>query len=522
MTGPLDNRKKLVLSLAVLALAGAAAYFQQEIRWTWRESFERARPAAEAPPPRLSCKGCNLILVSLDSLRADRMGFLGSPLGLTPNLDRIAGQSLVFENAFTNAFYTTPSLMTVFTSMYPPSHGVEGADVKMRRLSKKEGPGSALGAGFKTAAEIFRAEKYKTVWMAPLNYKLMDVKDGFRRGFDAAYPSPFVHGLHFPPDAPTKLNGALVRKTFPGTAGRSFFFLHSNITQMPYLQSADFDDRLELPYRPTRILEGITGITRHSPATLFANYDEKTFNNRKAIEACRRFDDMSECFDNYVSMDQLLLRLGQWQLRRAKRTVKHMRGGKEMKTYVGAYDHGVGELDAQIGELWDYLEKSGRLKDSVVIFFADHGEELFEHGEGDHSSFHEHTARVPWLIYVPGATPARDSRLVSLVDLLPTALEILGVPSPSQTQGASVFAGQPRDYVFGASLGIRYVRDREWKLISNEKGPQALFNLRYDPEESENLIGVRALRTYREKLSAVLDSKLKASDSVEGQPAEEN
>ncbi|MGO8056228.1 sulfatase-like hydrolase/transferase, partial [Rhizobium leguminosarum] len=79
------------------------------------------------------CSGCNLLLISLDTLRGDRLGFLGSQDGLTPNFDTIAAESVVFANAFTNAFYTTPSHMTVFTSLYPGTHQVQGEDIRLMR-----------------------------------------------------------------------------------------------------------------------------------------------------------------------------------------------------------------------------------------------------------------------------------------------------------------------------------------------------------------------------------------------------
>lgn len=423
------------------------------------------------------------------------MGFLGSKRGLTQNLDRIASESLNFKDAYTNAFFTTPSHMTVFTSLYPTTHRVESSGIKVPRLEKSEGPAIPLRADFLTMAELLKSENYQTVWAAPLNFKFFSFEDGFGRGFQKFMTSPFTRGLHFPINQPWDLDLKKLQEATRTEAGKPLFlFLHSYITHLPYVLGPETEDNFAVPYLPSRLLGGAKMIMDRNPQTVFPKYEQKHFNLSKAIHDCLDFENMQPCFDNHVPKENFIHRIGQWQLRVASnvyRRKEDLRFYDEMRRYEEAYDYGVAKMDEQVGRLWGFLEQEGLLQNSVVVIISDHGEEIFDHGQGNHSSFYEHTARVPWLIYVPKSGGKEYTGLVSLVDVLPTVFEILGLKSPDQTQGVSVFSHLNQDYVFGASLGVSYVRGNEWKLIHGDHGQIELYHLGTDPFEKRNLIELR-------------------------------
>ena len=158
--------------------------------------------------------------------------------------------------------------------------------------------------------------------------------------------------------------------------------------------------------------------------------------------------------------------------------------------------------------MWDYLARNDLLKNTMVIILSDHGEELFDHGEGNHSSFHEHTARVPWLIALPDGIGQDVDQMMSLVDVLPTAFEILGWPVPEQAQGHSAFQTGGQNFVFGSSLGITYISDQEWKLVRGEQGQLELYNLRLDPREKNNVAALRLpkIKNVLARLSGQMDN----------------
>ena len=105
----------------------------------------------------------------------------------------------------------------------------------------------------------------------------------------------------------------------------------------------------------------------------------------------------------------------------------------------GAYDAEIAYADAQVGRLLDALRADGRLDDTLVVVVADHGEMLGEHGEQTHGFFiYEAATRIPLIVSGPGVPAAVVADQVRIVDVMPTALSLLGVPVPNEVQGANL------------------------------------------------------------------------------------
>src|SRR5262249_52824637 len=150
------------------------------------------------------------------------------------------------------------------------------------------------------------------------------------------------------------------------------------------------------------------------------------------------------------------------------------------------------------------LERRGLLAQSLVVVAADHGESFGEHGETGHGlQLYEDVVRVPLIIQAPGLRPQRMSALASLVDVMPTVLELVGSPVPN-TDGASLvpaLAGRHGrtdrpvyfESMYPARMGrspLRAVRDDRFKLIDAPR-PE-LYDLVRDPRETRNLASERA------------------------------
>ena len=169
-----------------------------------------------------------------------------------------------------------------------------------------------------------------------------------------------------------------------------------------------------------------------------------------------------------------------------------------------AHDPYVGEIayaDFHIGRLLDTLERQGRLDGTLVIVAGDHGESLGEHGERDHGIFvYESVLRVPLIIRAPAIEPRRVESVVRLVDVLPTALDLLGLPVP-KTDGASltgVMNGKRQDLdayaesIYPRRFGwspVRSLREGRFKLIDAPR-PE-LYDLDRDPFEQHNIYSER-------------------------------
>src|SRR5258708_38663616 len=108
-----------------------------------------AAMASAAPGPAVSSRRPNIVLITLDTTRADRMGFLGSKLGLTPNLDALARQAVVFSRAYAQVPLTTPSHATIFTGTYPQFNHVNYM-------------GDALNKSLPNLPDILHKNRYRT------------------------------------------------------------------------------------------------------------------------------------------------------------------------------------------------------------------------------------------------------------------------------------------------------------------------------------------------------------------------
>ncbi|MGE0528298.1 MAG: sulfatase [Bdellovibrionales bacterium] len=434
----------LLVTTLSIGLVGLAIRFQPEIRWTWRYLRSAPLPHSPLPSPPPACDGCSLILIALDTLRADTLIHM-------PRLRAIAAESMLFTHAYTPAFYTTPSHMSVFTSLYPDQHRVMGAGIKIPRNPRTPYKAYRLSAKIKTLAEILRDRGYRTAWYGPMRLKHLDFELGFARGFEHIRPSPFTRPLW---------NGEIAPRFqadhIPPPQAREFLFIHSYITHLPYV----LPDAKEGPFARDE---------------LWARLQER---RRQAHE-------------RDADSDSILHALGQDQLRQFSK----MPGHSAQEPLRRAYVHSVSVLDSQIGELWAKLKDQGRLQNTVVAFFADHGEELLEHGQGSHSSFYEHTSHVPLIIYHPRLRRGLTyDNLISLIDLMPTLLALLGVPVPPQARGLNVFT-RSRAYVFGSTLGNEFISDGAWKLLRTHAGRERLFYLPLDPLEKHNLRPYQTLWT---------------------------
>jgi arylsulfatase len=190
------------------------------------------------------------------------------------------------------------------------------------------------------------------------------------------------------------------------------------------------------------------------------------------------------------------------------------------RSYYGA----ITQVDHEIGLILDTLEASGKASNTIVVFSADHGQQLMEHGVIDKNCFFEHSVRVPLMMRAPGRVkPGNYNQLIETIDLLPTLFDFIGLPEPVEVQGRS-FAPliadmgrpyTPHDAVFSENIipevitggkkdlpfekgrgvdGIRHpdakmVRTDRWKYNYYPDGYSELYDLQSDPGENTNLTG---------------------------------
>ena len=213
------------------------------------------------------------------------------------------------------------------------------------------------------------------------------------------------------------------------------------------------------------------------------------------------------------------------------------RSDKVMKDVIRHYYGDVSCLDEQLGTLVQQLKSNGLYENTIIIYFADNGYFLGNHGLGNKVTMHEESVRVPMFIHSPllKVKHARSDALVSSVDVYPTILDLAGVALPSHLMGKSL---RPvlelpettvHDHVISEcvgppdkrlGVGHRMVRTDHLKYILTGSDEEAFFDLRTDPYEMHNLVGDPAVKGEVERHKQLLNDWKASTGEKRLTPAE--
>jgi arylsulfatase A-like enzyme len=423
---------------------------RRALRWAAAGIANVAAFAGCSPSPARP----NVILISLDTLRADAVGRYGDRRDTSPNLDAFLGQSLVFTRAYAPEPHTLTSHMSLFTSLHPISHGVEG----------KLSGGMALAPHIPTLTGELAKAGYTTA--AFVNGGFLHPRFGLKREFDHYdYFSDIERG---PAPGETRLG-----RTAAETNEVVFAWLDAHADEPFFLFVHYFDphsDWTARPYdSPAEYREEFAG-----PTAARSDWESTGAGGSTFLESANR------------------------QRRQLSDALR-----EELRAL---YHAGVRYTDDRFGELVAGLRDRGIFDDALVVLLADHGEEFQEHGRLLHTQLYEECVRIPMGLRLPGGVAAGNAErheLVGIVDVMPTILDRLGLPEPAGLQGHSLLplanAGaetndatwQDRALFFVSGASGRFALRREdWKFYSDlDGGTLELYDLASDPDERQNLAG---------------------------------
>ncbi len=400
---------KLVLSvLASLLVVAVGVYL---FILPKRPSFSRLKKNREF----------NYILVTVDTLRADRIHCYGFPHVKTPTMDLFASKGVLFEQCIAQTPLTLPSHTSLMTGTVPLFHGV------------RDNGGFLVPQQLITLAEVFKERNYQT--SAFVAAYVLDSKWGLNQGFD-------------------------------------FYFDQFDLSKYKSISLGNVQRRGD-----EVIDETLRWLDEHRQEHFFTwvhLYDPHT-----PYEPPPPF---SEQYPN--------------------------------RPYLGE----IAYTDSQLGRLWSYLEQNNLRENTILVFAADHGESLGEHGESTHGFFiYQEGIHVP-LIFV---TPFKDlhgirrSNVVSLIDIMPTILEMEGQAIPPQVQGKSLLPLFLNERTNGENFAyaetyyprlhygwsdLKSIQERRFKLII---APELeLYDLIDDPDEQKNLVATHPEETRRLRRAA--------------------
>ncbi|RIL07890.1 MAG: hypothetical protein DCC71_01425 [Proteobacteria bacterium] len=408
-----DPGSEFSVLLEVEALRGAAA----SVGWSAPHVICRV---PRAPSQRLAKP--HVILISLDTLRADHLGVYGYGRDTSPVLDAFAADAWVFDRAFSPASWTLPSHASLFTAVAPSVHGAGHAS-----------PFAPLPAdGVRTLAESLRDGGYWTIAFTAGG--IMSRRNGLHRGFQWWTERTRANFASTLPGVFDAIGTAPTRPIF--------LVLHTYDVHGPYAYLPGIE-AIEVPPR-----------AGHAPVATASRCDAPACGD--AEQEWRRIRSYHyhayQRFERFDGIDDV----------------------------VDAYDRGIRFVDAQLAVLFDRLRDVGVFDDAMIVITSDHGESIYERGlyVGHSYTLHDEEVRVPLVVRLPGGERGRSDALVELTDVAPWILDVAGLPRPESFHGFSPLArargdAPPRRIAEGeaAHTGQRYARSRDWKAIAAGAAP---------------------------------------------------
>lgn len=480
----------------------------------------------------------NVLFIMADQLRADHLACYGHPYIRTPNIDALAKRGVRFARAFVNSGVCGPSRMSFYTGRYPSTHGatwnrvpLSVGEVTMGEYLRQANRRLVLAGKTHVMPDHAGLQRLNLDGGSELGrllesggFEEIDRYDGHhepgeesgypaylrRHGYDSDDPwTDYVISAKGPDGQP--VSGWYMRNAgYPSLVAEP----HSETAYMTNQAIEFMQKRGDEPW-----VMHLSYVKPHwpyiAPAPYHAMYtpeqclplrrcEEEKANAHPVLQAYRQ---QEECMNFATEECPRLVR----------------------PTYQGL----ITQLDDHLGRLFDHMEASGLMQNTLIIFTADHGDFLGDHWLGEKEQFFDAAQHIPLIVYDPTAAAdatrgTADSRFVESVDILPTVLESLGLPlAGHRLEGHSLLpalrgeGGHTRDAVV-SELDYSYrlarllcnkspenarawsLRTDDWLYVYWQDEPEQLFDLRADPDQFHDLgrdAGTEAVRLqFRERL----------------------
>ncbi len=399
----------------------------------------------------------NVLFLAVNSLRADHLGAYGYARPTSPALDKFANEAVLYEKCFAQGNCTELSFGSIFTSLYPSTHGV-------RRYRNRANP---LAMEIETLPERMRDAGLETVGL--MTNPFLKREWGLAQGFDRLDEFQYGYlellpwralkrlGIFSPPEfipmTPVprgrEVADQAIRELRKLRAKPFFLFVHFMDTHHPYIPPDSFVKMFTS-----------SGASQMQPIELW----KKRWSTFKMLPS-----------------ESPLLPSG------------------ELARIVDFYDGSIRYTDEQIGRVLAELSRLGLDRNTLVIVTGDHGDEFLDHGNIFHQTpyLYDELIHVPLMIRYPGVAPRREAGIVRHIDLFPTLLQAMDLPEEAGARGVSILASlqsgeQPANppIAFSQSYEFVSVRTPERKLMYDlPRDGGYCFDLIQDPKETANRYG---------------------------------
>jgi arylsulfatase A-like enzyme len=401
----------------------------------------------------------NVVLLTIDTLRADRLGCYGNNSRLTPHIDQLAASGIRFDQAISGGSWTQAAFPVLLTSSYAAMYG----GCLGRLASERPSPVESLASygyatgGFTTNLHLSRASGFDRGFRHFVELNPAEADPRLRRikGGQRLLRNKLTHSLL----RPLGIRMRPARLYSPAAEVTDSLCQWTDRVERPFFAWAHYMD-LHWPYHLEEAL-----------------VDPK---------------DIAQAWRDLADMD------GRANFNRDRSITT-----AERDHFINLYEKSLQYLDGQIGRLVQHIQNSDYAGNTLILLVADHGEEFLDHGRWGHweSNLFDEILRVPLILWIPNGPQGKVIRQqVRLLDLMPTVLDLCGYPVSNGTmgtsmasllaQGGSKYDGEETISEMRRDPWHRIaVRTEAFKYIWDSKKPDQpeLYDLRTDPGEKQNV-----------------------------------
>jgi len=437
----------------------------------------------------------NVVLISIDTLRADHLSAYGYEFETTPNIDRVAEEGVLFENAIAETSWTLPAHASMLTGLPSLVHQVVF-------------DGKRLTEGHTTLAEVLSAAGYRT--RAYVSGPYLHPIFGFDQGFETY---------------------EVIGETIYDEPGFSFERLESDpALQLEFAEREIQSDRNLTSGEIADAVVGDLEAVQDAPFFLFLHFFDVHFDYIPPDAYQKKFyPDYPGSLDanDYATNPKVNAEMSP----------------EDLRYVTSLYDGEILWTDEHIGRIMDALDEAGLHDNTLVVITSDHGEEFFEHGNKGHRyTLFDEQLLVPLVLRLPGTLPPglRIPDQVRTIDLMPTILDIVGIPTDALMLGRSVLPLIDADsseeerpalsyLLWPESYEITSLRWKNRKIISRlavgETRPQVLFvDLVTNPQERKHPVSPEdreAIKTMFARMRELQKEEIALGETLEFSPAED-
>ena len=434
----------------------------------------------------------NVLFIAIDDLRPE-LNCYGATQIKSPNIDKLASESAVFNRAYCNVPVSGASRASLMTGILPTP----------TRFTSHKSRADEDVPGAKTFPQILKEAGYTTI----SNGKIFHTKEDCEKqswSSEKSWQSGMEHTTSFNPETTAKLSGS----------ERGLIYECADVDDYEYpdgkvaLQTMDDLQKLKKEGKPFFLACGF--IRPHLPFYAPKKYwdmynrDEITIApNRQNITNCPKVLKTSGEFNSYFLGDYKP-KTDEWH-----------------RMMLHGYYASTSFVDKMVGDVLNKLEKLGLAENTIVVLWGDHGWHLGEHEFwGKHNTLHN-ALRIPLLLKVPGQTKGRHTNaIVQSVDIFPTLCELTGVQIPSTVQGKSfrqVLKNSDLEHntvTYSRYGNMDAIVEKDFVYTRFQNGEEMLYDHRTDPLEDHNVAGEQAYADDLKRLRNILKEQMDKAKNV--------